>query len=254
MAFGVLGQGSYTGYANSLWEYSSGRWLELTGDQLYPPFYAAPGAVLSVSAVGTAQGETAFAIASYDHSLFEYHLDPNNTTPYYVSPWSRVSTGTFQQVSAGLDTNGLATAFGVVTTGPVSSDVWEFDNNSWTAVTGRYVPVPPGVVSPPIEVALEYGVSAGLNGEVFALESNLLVPNSSVWLVGKGTSGWHIISTGSFAQVSATQTAAGADVVFGTLTDGSLWEYTSGPGVTTGWTELLTGGVASTATPLAAAP
>jgi hypothetical protein len=28
------------------------------------------------------------------------------------------------------------------------------------------------------------------------------------------------------------------------LTDGSLWEYSAG-----GWTELLTGGVASTATP-----
>jgi len=110
------------------------------------------------------------------------------------------------------------------------------------------------VVSLPIEVSLEYSVTAGLNGELFALQSNPSNPLSSTWLTKQGASGLLLLSTGSFAQVSATQTTAGADVVFGTLTDGSLWEYTSGPGVTTGWQELLTGGVASTATPLAAAP
>ncbi len=123
VVFGVLGQGAFSGYANSLWEFSNGGWRDLARG-LWPTH---PICVPSVSAVGTAQGEVAFAIASNNQSLYEY-------TP--SGGWSQMSTGTFQQVSAGLDANGQADGLRGVATGLASQHAWEFDNNAWTVVTG----------------------------------------------------------------------------------------------------------------------
>ncbi len=91
-------------------------------------------------------------------------------------------------------------------------------------------------------------MTAGRNGEVFIDEFHQTMASRERRPFGPsvGVSVFRADGTvGLFSQVSATQTSTGADVVFGTLSDGSLWEYTNG-----GWTELLSGGVASTATPL----
>ena len=130
----------------------------------------------------------------------------------------------------------------------MSSDIWEFSNNAWTALTGPDVQLFPGAGSRAVELPTEYVVTAGRKGEVFIVNSR----DANLAEEG-GPSGYVLLSVGgslSFAQVSATTTAESADVVFGTLSDGSLWEYTNGYGVTTGWTELLSGGVAATAAPL----
>ena len=243
VVFGVLGQGgAQPNYANSLWEYSNGVWLERSAVGLQPLVIIAgqsdpypPGSVLSVSAVGTAQGEVAFAIGSDQH-LYEYAASGG---------WTQISTGSFQQVSAGLDANGQADAFAVLGQGTFTGYVgslWQYDNSAWTELAGpdilRIMPfvVVQGGQSSPLPPSQYMSVAAGVDGEVFGVAGD-----HTLWLAGAELE----LSSGSFAQVSATQTSAGADVVFGTLTDGSLWEYTGG-----GWAELLTGGVAATATPL----
>ena len=60
--------------------------------------------------------------------------------------------------------------------------------------------------------------------------------------------GWMIISSGSFQQVSAGLNGAGQALVYGVLTDGSLWEQNPalGTGLNVGWTQLSgTGGAPS---------
>ena len=145
------------------------RWHERASFGLQPLFiiYGQPNSfppdgVQSVSAVGTAQGEVAFAIG-LDQHLYEY-------TPSGV--WSQVSTGSFQQVGAGLDANGQADAFATVGTAS-SNDVWKFDAGAWIALTGPDVIPPPGVtwysrIVQPFPTPINYGVTAGLDGEGFA--------------------------------------------------------------------------------------
>ena len=234
VVFGVLGQGAFTGFANSLWEYSNGGWKGLAqGSLAYTPHYvtsAAPWARRRVKSPSPSRPTT--------------NRSGNTPRP---EGWSHVSPGTFKEVSAGLDASGQADAFGLV-----GLALWKFDNNAWIEVAGPD--------SPPISHNAQglwptflVGGTAGLNGEVFALNvpigDGLPITGSPGALWGFGSSGWTELSSGFFSQVSVTQTSTGADVVFGTMYDGSLWEYTNG-----GMTELLDGGVASTATPRVRSP
>jgi hypothetical protein len=244
VAFAVLGPGAGDN-ASMLLEYNGG-WKELAGNGFAFGPSVMPSSVLSVSAVGTVYGEVAFAIAN-DHSLWQY----TPTSP--ALGWTQVSTGWFQQVSAGLDANGLADAFGVLGQGTFTGYVgslWQYSKGAWTELSGpNLVVFTPGVSlpffpQPPIPPSQFLSATAGLNGEVFAVGPQGGVFGAARTLWEYGPSVETELSNGSFAQVSASQTPSGADEVFGTLTDGSLWEYTNG-----GWTELLTGGVAATATP-----
>ena len=73
---------------------------------------------------------------------------------------------------------------------------------------------------------------------VFAITTNLAGPQylNTLWENYNGA--WTERSTGSFKQISATTNQNGAPVVFGVLTDGSLWQETATSGLNAGWIEL----------------
>jgi uncharacterized delta-60 repeat protein len=246
VVFGVLGAGAGEN-ADSLWEYRMGGWIELTGANLeFPTFVHAPGGVQYVSAIHTAQGEVAYVIASNGNRLFEYA----KTIP---GDWQEVSSGSFQQVSAGLNGAGQAVVYGVLSDG----SLWEQDpafgpvgkNSGWKNITG----IPSVIVVPGIAAATlptfnnpfgptSFLSAAGGPDKVFAVAAG-----HSLWEYSN-TSGWQELSGRSFTNTSARQTAAGADEVFATMTDGSLWEYSTG-GAGPAFQELLPSGVASSSAP-----
>jgi sugar lactone lactonase YvrE len=82
------------------------------------------------------------------------------------------------------------------------------------------------------------GVSAVTDGagkfDVFAVTT----AGRNLW--EHTSAGWVMLSAGSFAQISAATNSSGAAVVFGALTDKSLWEYNSP--VAGGWTMLSPAG------------
>jgi hypothetical protein len=79
-------------------------------------------------------------------------------------------------------------------------------------------------------------VSAGGPDGVFAITADM-----HLW--EHGAAGWAMLSSGSFASLSATENAAGQGDVFATLTDGSLWVNDPAlPG--DHWRELIASGVA----------
>ncbi len=235
VVFGILGQQTFApAYVGSLWEYNGGGWQEVAGANLgsSPP---QPGPVAFVSAVGTAQGPVAIAIAASDRSLWEFNAS---------GQWTQISTGVFNQVSAGRDANGLADVFATVGTA-LANDVWEFQNNGWTALTGPFVPPIRGFGLTRIaELPTDWQVTAGDNGKAFVTSRG----GTGLMQFGVSTAFAFVSAGGSsyFNQVSATETSGGADVAFAALSDGSLWQFIGGAG----WAELLSGGVAETATPL----
>ncbi len=226
VVFGVLGAGAGE-YAGSLWEYQNGGWSELAGYGLvFLPIESPPSNVQYVSAVHTSQGAVAFAIDSTSNALFEY-MTPGG--------WREVSTGSFQQVSAGLNSSGQAVVYGVLSDG----SIWEQNpafgtvglNTGWEKLSGTGG-APDSFLS----------AAAGGPDKVFAVAAD-----HTLW--EHSTSGWVQLSIGSFANISARQTSSGVDEVFGTLTDGSLWEYSDGGGSGPMWQELLSSGVASSSAP-----
>ena len=54
--------------------------------------------------------------------------------------------------------------------------------------------------------------------------------------------GWTEISSGSFAQISASETASGADLVFAALSDGEFWDYSGALLPGNPWSQAATGG------------
>ncbi len=75
-------------------------------------------------------------------------------------------------------------------------------------------------------------VAAAGKGQAFALANN-----HNLWQ--HTALGWSLTSTGSFSSLSGEQTANGAGMALGVLTNGSEWEYG------TSWTEITTSGAAS---------
>ena len=166
---------------NSLWENSSlfpgNHW------QILSP----AGTILSISAVTDAAGRDDVYAVTADSHLWEH-------TP---SGWALLSTGSFRQISAGLNAMGQAIVFGV-----------------------RYGPLPMGEqrllenLSPAGTIL---SVSAGGADDVFAITAD-----NRLW---EHTAGWAILSTGSFASLSGAKNTAGQGDVFAVLTDTSFWEY-----------------------------
>ena len=76
-------------------------------------------------------------------------------------------------------------------------------------------------------------------GKVFAVTTT----GNSLWEHGPG--GWGEVSSGSFAQVSASAALGASDELFAALSNGSLWEFTDAAG----WRELLTAAVTAASAP-----
>jgi hypothetical protein len=213
VVFGIIGSGDAIS-ANSLWEFNGSLWQELSG----------AGTIQSVSAVGTAQGETAYAITTLGHNLWRHTAD---------GAWAQLSTGSFLQVSAGRNEAGQATVVGLL----ADSSVWEF-NGGWLQLSGMGG-APAAFLS----------VAGSLQNHVEAIAAD-----HTLW--EHTSAGWTQLSNGTlFNQVSGTVTPAGTDEVFATLADGSLWEFQSGPGASpAGWHQLVAGGAAAPSAPFGTTP
>jgi hypothetical protein len=131
-----------------------------------------------------------------------------------------LSSGTFQSISAGLDSNGAAVVYGVLT-----------DNSLWEAqyypTAGTYVWTnlsPAGTI---------LAASAAGTDQVFAITAD-----QHLWQ--HSSSGWSMTSDGSFASISGENNGGNGEV-FAVLTDASLWEYS------TYWAELDAGVLAASA-------
>jgi PQQ enzyme repeat len=191
---------------NSLWENNPA--FGGNGWQMLSP----AGTILSVSAVTDAAGaDTAFAITADTH-LWEH-------TP---AGWQMLSSGAFQQVSPGRNGAGQAVVFGVLT----DNSLWE-DNPAF-ANAGHWQNLSPaGTI---------LSASAGGPDGVFAITSD-----HHLW--EHAAAGWSLLSTGTFAALSATENAGGQSEVFATLADSSLWQYDPAlPG--DHWRDLVASGVA----------
>jgi hypothetical protein len=190
VVFGVLTDGS-------LWEQDpAGAGLNVGWTELSPA-----GTIQSVSAVTDSTGaDVAFAIIQtpgFTGTVWE-HTD--------AAGWVQLSSGSFRQVSGGRNAAGKAIVFAVLTDG----SLWEQNpagaglDLGWTERSG------PGTV---------LSVTAGGGAdEAFVIETDHHLYQLTL-------SGLSLLSSRSFASVSATQTAAGQDELFATLTDTSLWEY-----------------------------
>ena len=193
---------------NSLWEYSN---LNPGGWALLSP----AGTVLSIGAVTDASGNDDVYAVTADRHLWEH-------TP---AGWALLSTGAFQQVSAGLNGAGQAIAYGVL----ADASLWEYN----PAFSGGWAMLSPG--------GTVLAVAAGGADEVFAMTAD-----HHLW--DHRVAGWSLLSAGSFASIGATKNASGQGELFGVLADGSLWEYnpafSGGP-----WQEVVATGVRAAAPP-----
>ena len=220
LLFGVTiaGPGSVTGGSNALYEQTHSTGID-TGLTLI----SAAGSIKSVSAVTDSAGvDHAYAIVTADSSVWVH-------TP---GSWVHLTPTAFTQVTAGLNTAGQAVVYGVVAgSGALVEQNPAIGAGFYTLSNTNGLP------------SSFLGVQAGGPGQVFAIAAD-----KTVWEDGP-TSGKHISLILTATQLSATQTPDGTDEVFMTLTDGSFWEYSLElPG--SHFKELLTGGVASSSTPL----
>ena len=126
--------------------------------------------------------------------------------------WTELSSGSFQSIDAGINSAGQPVIYGLVAGG----SLWEQNpaagtelNQGWTILSG--------VGTAP---ASFLSVASGGADTAFAIASD-----HTLWR--HGNTGWTELSGGSFAQVSATESPAGADLVFAALSDGEFWDYNS---------------------------
>ena len=86
-----------------------------------------PGTILSISAVTDAFGnDDVFAVTAFGHQLWEHS----------PAGWAQVSAGSFQQASAGLNTDGQAEVFGVLTDNELWENNPEFGGSGWKQLSG----------------------------------------------------------------------------------------------------------------------
>jgi len=151
-----------------------------------------------------------FAVTA-DHHLWEH-------TP---SGWAQLSIGSFQQISAGLNSAGQAVLYGVLT----DASLWEYNPAFNSGANFRNLSSAGTVLS----------VSAAGQDQVFAVMADHHLNQHTL------ASGWSLTSSGSFASISG-ENNGGVGSVFAVLSDASFWEYTG-----RNWQELLSAGVAASA-------
>jgi hypothetical protein len=201
---------------HSLWECTS---LVLNGWELLSP----AGTILSASAATDSSAgfpqEVIYAITVGG---------PNNLWSHNASGWTLLSTGSFQQISAGQNSAGQTILFGVLT----DDSLWEF-NPAFNIGLNLLNLSPAGTI---------LSASAGAADQVFAITSD-----HHLWT--HTLAGWDLLSLGTFETISGSATpAAGVGEAFGVLSDGSLWEYNPAFGGTD-FMEILTSGVAGASAP-----
>jgi hypothetical protein len=201
---------------SSLWEHNPANgsglnqgWTELSS-----------GSFLSISPVSTANGVIVYGLVS-GGTLLEQN--PANGTGLNVG-WTELSNGSFQAISGGVNGAGQTVVYGLVSGGTL----WEQNpangsglNVGWTQLSGG----PPSFLS----------VASGGADTAFAVASD-----HTLWQ--HGNAGWTQLSVGHFAQISATESATGADLVFAALSDGEFWDYNSGLLPGNPWTQAMQNG------------
>ncbi len=179
------------------------------------------GTIASVSAVTDLSGNpTVYAVVTGSGNVWEHSPAlPGNG-------WTQLSTGSFQQVSAGLNGAGQAVVYSVVKGG----SLWEQNpavgiglNAGWTQLSGT-AGAPAAFLS----------AAAGRPNEVFGIAAD-----HTLW--EHTAAGFQQISTGSFARISPSETAA-QDLAFAALTDGEFWEYDAGLPPGNPWTQVMANG------------
>ena len=213
---------------NSMWEFN-GAWTPLAGVGVGAPS-TQPGPVTQVSAVSTPAGEVVFAITQTGSNVWRHTS----------SGWSQLSTGFFTQISAGI--NGLAqpVVYGIVQGGTLweqNPEVGTGLNGGWTELSGS--PLASGNGTGPQTFTY---VAAGGADTVFAITANQgNAPTNTLWQ--HKNPGWTEISAGGlFAQIAATETEAGGDLVFAVLSNGNYWDYNSALLPSNPWNEVQQNG------------
>jgi hypothetical protein len=226
VVFSVIGQGDA---ANALFEQSNafGPVGLNTGWRLLSP----AGTIQSLSAVTDGAGnDVVYAITTSGHNLWEH------SPAFPGNGWQQLSTGSFTQVSAGLNAAGQAVAYSVLTNG----QLWEQNpifgptgvNTQFRQLSGMNS-LPPSFLS----------VTAGGPDVAFGIAAD-----HTVW--EHSPAGDVQLSSMLLAnQLSAAQTQQGVDELFMTLTDGSFWEYSTAFPKNNPFKELFTSGAASSSTP-----
>jgi uncharacterized delta-60 repeat protein len=185
------------------------------------------GTIVSVSAVTDAAGiSDVFAITTTGNSLWERT----------ASGWVDLSDGAFRQISATTDAAGHAVVFGVLgpSAGVYADSLWEHHDDGWSELAGYGLAF----------LAFQNGP-----GDVQYVSATHTAQGEAAYAIASGgalfrytpSGGWQEVSTGRFAQVSAGLNGAGQAVVYGVLSDGSLWEQNPafGPiGLDAGWRQL----------------
>ncbi len=216
VVFGVLTD-------NSLWEEHDSFGLNTGWASLSPA-----GTILSISAVTDVSGnEWCYAIVATGHNLWLHG-------PAFPSGWQEISNGSFQQISAGLNSAGQEIVYGVLT----NEQLWEQNPAFGPIGLNTGLEQLSGMNGLP---ASFLSVQAGGPDKVFGIAADRTVwehsPGGNVQLSPI------LLAT----QLSATETPAGADEVFMTLIDGEFWEYSTAlPGH---FARLLASGAASSSTP-----
>jgi hypothetical protein len=118
----------------------------------------------------------------------------------------------------------------VVATAELNSDgsLWQY-----TAAGGMQLLTPFGTIRA-ISTVLDvhgqtdiFAITTGREGAQY---------NNTLWEYASG--GWSQQSSGAFSQISAATDSAGQSIVFGLLTNGSLWEQSHSLSLDVGWSEL----------------
>ena len=183
------------------------------------------GTIVAIGAVQAQLGDVLFAVTTFGpDNLWEY----NTAQP--MKPWTRVSPGSFQQISATTNVFGDAVAFGVLgpSAGPYANSLWEYNPDNRAA----WIQLSPG------GTILSVSATSTVSGETaFAISSW----GDTLWQYKTtGLPSWTQLSTGSFTQISAGLNSSGQAVVYGIVQGGSLWEQNpaNGTGLNRGWTLL----------------
>jgi len=224
IVFGLLTNGS-------LWEQAHTFSLDAGWSMLSPN-----NTIQSISAVTDSSGN--------DHV---YVIDSIHVTGYAYTLWEHIpagwrqdSSGQFSSVSAGLNSTGDAVAYGILTNG----QLWE-QNPAFG----------------PIGLDSGWHELSGMNGLPMSFLSVQAAGPDKVFAIAQDNTIWehfqtspttamntHLAASIKASQISATETQAGADEVFITGINDTLYEYSTGF-MGDPYRQLLAGGVAANSTP-----
>ncbi len=235
-------------YKNTLWEFYDGSWSErssgsflqisattsmdggavvfgvLTDHSLWEEHVAfglntgwaelsTAGSIQSVSAVTDVTGsEWCYAIVQTPGFAGTLWLHG----PAFPSGWQELSSGSFQQISAGLNSSGQEIVYGVLS----NSQLWEQDQAFGPLGLNSGFEQLSGMGSPALPTSF-LSVQAGGPDKVFGIAADRTIWEHSP------SGNMQLSPIYQVEQLSATQTLSGADEVFMALTDGNFVEYSS---------------------------